>query len=195
MATVYLRCDPATYEVFTVEQQATLPVCSGIVTDMKFGKTYNLNDREATYKENGVFVFAVVLACLCDSKLLENRLKARLRTSRSGSGHEYLHLEKLKDFFEVLHARDVLTSLKKTVVDIIHSVTFKHTTHVTFYTASGVLQTPGTPVTVKFTSSSMECNGRESDKIYRSLKRQLEESQERERNLRMRLARYEATEP
>jgi hypothetical protein len=32
-------------------------------------------------------------------------------------------------------------------------------------------------------------------KIYRSLKRQLEESQERERNLRMRLARYEAAEP
>jgi hypothetical protein len=136
-----------------------------------------------------------VLACLCDTKLLEDRLKARFRTSRSGSGHEYLHLEKLKDFFELLHARDVLTSLKKTVVDIIDSVTFKHTTHVTFYTASGLVQTPGTPATVKLTSSSMECKGRESYKIYRSLTRQLEERQERERNLRMRLARYEAAEP
>jgi hypothetical protein len=42
------------------------------------------------------------------SSLLEDRLKARFRTSRSGSGHKYLHLEKLRDFFEVLHARDVL---------------------------------------------------------------------------------------
>jgi hypothetical protein len=82
-ACVYLRCDPITYEVFTVEQHALLPTCTEMGTLLKIGKSYNLNDREKTYKHNGVFVFVAVLSCLCDSKLLEDELRGEFAIQRS----------------------------------------------------------------------------------------------------------------
>jgi hypothetical protein len=44
------------------------------------GKTYNINEREVSYKEYGIFVLVVTL-CLCDIKILEDELKAYFKAS------------------------------------------------------------------------------------------------------------------
>jgi hypothetical protein len=54
---VYLRCDPRTYEVFTLEHHTYLPECPELGDDLKFGHAKNLARREETYETNGVFVF------------------------------------------------------------------------------------------------------------------------------------------
>jgi hypothetical protein len=117
MAAVYLGCDPRTYEVFLTEQeQSILPDCSKLGTNLKFGRTYNINDRESTYKSNGVFVLVVVSSCLCDSHLLEENLRAHFSSSRIANTQEYLRLTSLRRLFKEPHARSVLARVKETIL-------------------------------------------------------------------------------
>jgi hypothetical protein len=117
MAAVYLRCDPRTYEVFLTEQeQSILPDCSKLGTNLKFGRTYNINDRESTYKSNGVFVLVIVFSCLCDSHLLEENLRGHFSSSRIANTQEYLSLTSLRRLFKEPHARGVLARVKETIL-------------------------------------------------------------------------------
>jgi hypothetical protein len=97
---VYLRCDPLTYEVFDVDQRDLLPACPRLGTDLKIGCSTNLQNRENTYRHNGVFVFFVSLQSTDDSNLLEKTLKERFQSQRSSTGTEYYDLRNLKKLFK-----------------------------------------------------------------------------------------------
>jgi hypothetical protein len=165
---VYVRCDPRTYEVFAVEQHYLLPACPELGSDLKIGRAANLQNREQTFRENGVFVFFVSLECTDDSTLLENTLKEMFQAQRSSTGTEYYDLRNLKALFEEQDARGVLEKMKERIRAVIAGLVFLFTLQVTIYTANDVYGNRG-DISVTFTREVMPVEGRKNDQVYQTM--------------------------
>jgi hypothetical protein len=165
---VYVRCDPQTYEMFAVEQQHLLPACPELGSDLKIGRAANLQNRENTNRENGVFVFFVSLECTDDSTMLENVLKEKFQSQRSSTGTEYYDLRNLKNLFEEQHARGVLEQMKGQIRSTIAELSFLFTLHVTIYTANDVYENRD-GIAVTFTLEVVPVRGRLKDQDYQAI--------------------------
>jgi hypothetical protein len=117
---VCLRCDPKTYEVFTLEHHTY---------DLKFGHAKNLAGREDTYEHNGVFVFFVTLHSGDDARLLEAKLKTVYKACRREGKHEYLNLPLLREMLEELEAKAILDQVKAKILQPVANVSSVHSLH------------------------------------------------------------------
>jgi hypothetical protein len=174
---VYLRCDPKTYEVFTLEHHTYLPECPELGDDLKFGHAQNLAGREATYETNGVFVFFVTLHSGDDARLLEATLKTVYRGCRRDGTQEYLSLPLLQAMMHELEAKAILDNIKAKILEIINELTFTHTLRVGIFTASSVRETRS-GIAVAFDETVVPCHGRVKDQEYQALLKRVREQEE-----------------
>jgi hypothetical protein len=158
----YLRVDPRTYEVFTLEHHTYLPKCPELGDDLKFGHAKNLAKREETYERNGFFVFFVTLHSIDDARLLEDELKKVYRGCRKEGTHEYLSFPLLQGMMNELKAKAILDNVKAKIMELINKLHFAHTLRVGIFTASTVRQTRS-GIAVTFKETVVPCHGREDD--------------------------------
>jgi hypothetical protein len=178
----YLRVDPKTYDVFTVEHNTLLPECPELGTDLKFGHAQNLNGREKTYEHSGVFVFFVTLSSIDDARLLETALKTEYAACRREGTNEYLDFSLLQRMMNELRANSILENVKAKILELINELTFTHSLHVGIFSARLVTQTEN-GIAVDFTETEVKCRGRVRDREYQASLRAERELAKRVREL------------
>jgi hypothetical protein len=173
----YLRVDPKTYDVFTVEYNTLLPECPELGTDLKFGHAQNLNGREKTYEHNGVFCFFVTLSSIDDARLLETALKTEYGACRKAGTKEYLNLRLLQKMMKELKANSALENVKAKIMELINRLIFTHSLHVGIFSAKSIEQTDN-GIAVDFTETEVPCRGREEGREHQAMLKRMREQEE-----------------